>query len=77
MSKYYYIVVVLITLIPFAYYKLLADVQSPYRLMLLVDGLVVLFTLLYFVEYSLSAFRLDVPKLPRPAGKPGRQAARH
>jgi hypothetical protein len=63
-SKWYYIFVLFVILIPFIVLKLKADFQSFNWLVILVDFTVALMTFLYWLEYSYSAFRFDVRKMP-------------
>lgn len=63
MSKYYYVVVLFIILIPFIVFKLIADFESPNLIVIFVDVAVSLMTILYWWEYARSSFRLDVPKV--------------
>lgn len=63
MSKYYYVVVLFIILIPFMIFKLIADFQSPNLIIIAVDIIVSLMIALYWREYARSSFQLDVPKL--------------
>jgi hypothetical protein len=63
-SKWYYIFVLFVILIPFIVLKLQADWLSQNWLIILVDFTVSLMTFLYWAEYSYSAFRFDVPKIP-------------
>ena len=64
MSKYYYVIVLFIILIPFIVFKLIADFQSPSVIVIPVDVAVSLMAVLYWWEYARSSFRLDVPKIP-------------
>ncbi len=63
-SKWYYIFVLFVILIPFIVLKLRADLQSPNWLVVLVDFTVSLMTVLYWAEYAYSAIRLDKEKMP-------------
>jgi len=69
-SKWYYIVIILIVLLPFLYFKLLNDFAAKNVIMGILDGVVSILTLLYLWEYSFSAVRLDVAELPQPETKP-------
>ena len=63
MSKYYYVAVLFIILIPFIAFKLIADFQEPNVIVLPVDVAVSLMAVLYWWEYARSSFQLDKPKL--------------
>ena len=65
MSKWYYILVVMIVLLPFLIFKLVRDFSSQNAVMIIVDLIVTLLTLLYFVDYARSAVKLDVSRIPR------------
>lgn len=64
MSKYYYVVVLFIILVPFIGFKLIADLESPNLLVIAVDVVVSIMAILYWLAYARSSFRLDVPKMP-------------
>ena len=64
MSKYYYVIVLFIILIPFIVFKLIADFQSPSVIVIPVDVALSLMAVLYWWEYARSSFQLDVPKIP-------------
>ena len=64
MSKYYYVIVLFIILIPFIVFKLIADFQSPSVIVIPVDVALSLMAVLYWWEYARSSFQLDVPKTP-------------
>ncbi len=64
MSKYYYVVVLFIILVPFIGFKLIADLESPNLLVIAVDVVVSIMAILYWWAYARSSFRLDVPKMP-------------
>ncbi len=64
MSKYYYVVVLFIILVPFIAFKLIADFQKPNVVVVLVDVAVSLMAILYWWEYARSSFQLDTPKTP-------------
>ena len=69
-SKWYYIFVLFVILIPFIVLKLKADLVAFNWVVILVDFIVSLMTILYWAEYSYSAFRFDVRKMPEEkAGK--------
>ena len=63
-SKWYYIFVLFVILIPFIVLKLKADLVAFNWVVILVDFIVSLMTVLYWAEYSYSAFRFDVRKMP-------------
>ena len=63
-SKWYYIFVLFVILIPFIILKLQADWLSQNWLIILVDLTVSLMIFLYWAEYAYSAFKLDVRKMP-------------
>jgi uncharacterized membrane protein len=71
-SKWYFVVVISIILLPFLTLKLINDVSLGNSLVTVADFLVALLTLLYFVEYARSNVTMDVPKFlkPTPAGDP-------
>lgn len=69
-SKWYYIFVLFVVLIPFIILKLKADLVAFNWVVILVDFIVALMTFLYWLEYAYSAFRFDVRKMPEEkAGK--------
>jgi hypothetical protein len=63
-SKWYYIFVLFVILIPFIVLKLKADLVAFNWVVILVDFIVSLMTVLYWLEYAYSAFRFDVRKMP-------------
>jgi hypothetical protein len=65
MSKWYYILVVMIVLLPFLILKLVSDFSSRNVLMIILDGIVTILTLLYFIDYARSAVKMDAPKMSR------------
>ena len=69
-SKWYFVVVISILLLPFLILKLANDVSLGNGLVMVADFLVALMTLAYFIEYARSTVTLDVPKFlkPTPAG---------
>ena len=75
LSKWYYIVVVLIVLLPFQILKLINDLSSKNWIMFGVDTLLTILTLFFFAGYALSAIRMDVGKLPPPVSKPAASGA--
>lgn len=64
MSKWYYIVVIGIVLLPFITLKIIADLHAGNWILILVDSGIALMTLIYFFEYARSSVLLDVPKVP-------------
>jgi hypothetical protein len=62
-SKWYYIFVLFIILIPFIVLKLRSDLQTLNWLILLADFTVSLITVMYWGEYAYSAIKLDAPKV--------------
>lgn len=66
MSKFYYVIVLFIILIPFIVIKLISDFESPNLIGIPVDVAVSLMIVLYWWEYARSSFRMDVPKMERP-----------
>ena len=69
LSKWYYILVILIVLLPFQILKLIHDFSTNNLVMFGVDMLIVVLTLFFFAGYALSAVELDVRKL-LPRSKP-------
>ena len=70
-SKWYYVFVLFVILVPFIVIKLKGDllnlqagVQLQDWVVILVDFTVSLMTFLYWLEYAYSAFRFDVRKMP-------------
>lgn len=61
-SKFYYVAVLFIILIPFIGIKLYNDLTPP-NWIVLVDGTVSALTVSYWWEYARSSFRMDVPKM--------------
>ncbi len=64
MSKWYYIFVIGIVLLPFIILKIIADLNVGNWILILVDGGIALVTLIYFFEYAHSSVLLDVSKVP-------------
>lgn len=62
MSKYYYVVVLFIILVPFIIFKLIADFQELNPIVIPVDVAVSLMAVLYWWEYARSSFQFDKPK---------------
>ena len=69
MSKWYYILVLLIVLLPFLTLKIIRDFSPLNIIMMLVDGIITVLTLLYFWDYARSAIKMDAPKMPPPTSK--------
>lgn len=65
MSKFYYVIVLFILLIPFIVIKLISDFESPSLIGIPVDIAVSLMIVLYWWEYARSAVRMDVPKMDK------------
>ena len=63
-SKWLYVFVIAITILPFSVLKVLGDLGVGKTILTAVDLAVSLMTLVYMVEYTRSALRLDVAKLP-------------
>lgn len=63
-SKFYYVAVLFIILIPFMGIKLYNDFNPP-SWIILVDGIVSALTFSYWWEYARSSFRMDVPKMEK------------
>ena len=63
-SKWLYVIVITITLLPFSILKVFGDFESKSILLILVDVAVSLMTYIYLFEYARSSLRLDVAKLP-------------
>jgi len=61
-SKYYYVAVLFIILIPYIGIKLFNDF-NPFNWVFLVDGIVSALTISYWWEYMRSSLRMDVPKM--------------
>lgn len=64
MSKFYYVAVLFIILVPFMFIKIYNDLVSP-SWIVIVDGIVAALTLSYWWEYARSSFRMDVPKMEK------------
>lgn len=62
-SKWYYVIVLFVILIPFMVFKLRADFVQANALITIVDVVVSLMTAFYWAEYARSSVRLDVPKM--------------
>jgi len=63
-SKWYYVIVLFLILIPFMVLKLRADFAQAHWLITVVDLAVSLMTAFYWEEYAHSSVRLDVAELP-------------
>jgi hypothetical protein len=63
-SKWFFILVILIILLPFAILKLINDASLGNFIITSLDVFVSIMTLLFFVEYARSARNLDIPTLP-------------
>lgn len=74
MSKWYYILVILIVLLPFLILKLIADLELGNFIIIIVDSIISVMTLIYFVEYARSAVTLDLPKFSSVAPKAKRKS---
>lgn len=61
MSKWYYILVLFIVLLPFLFLKITADVNLGNSILIIVDSVVAFMTLIFFAGYAQSAINLDVP----------------
>ena len=59
MSKFYYVAVLIVVLLPYMAYKLMADFESPNPIVIAVDIIISIMNVLYLVEYARSAFNLD------------------
>ena len=63
-SKWLYVAVISITLLPFSILKVFGDIDLKNIFLILVDIAVSLMTFIYLFEYARSTLRLDVAKLP-------------
>lgn len=63
-SKFYYIAVLFIILIPYILIKLYADF-FPFNWIVIVDGIVSALALSYWWEYARSSFRMDAPRMEK------------
>lgn len=61
-SKFYYVAVLFIILVPFMVIKLHNDF-NPFNWIFFVDGIVSALTISYWWEYFRASFRMDVPKM--------------
>ena len=62
MSKWYFILVISIVLLPFIFLKIQSDLEVQNHLITSIDIVVSIITLLFFLEYARSAINLDVEK---------------
>ena len=74
-SKWNYVLVILIILLPYIVLKLVSDFNTGNILITWVDIVVALMTFVYYVAYALSTATLDVPK-PQPQNLSGKQNRR-
>ena len=74
-SKWLYVIVLTITLLPFSVLKALGDLELKNIMFTLVDIVVSLMTLIYLFEYARSALQLDVAKLSPSSSKEGRKSS--
>ncbi|MBK9924267.1 MAG: hypothetical protein IPP66_03160 [Anaerolineales bacterium] len=63
-SKWLYVLVLLITLLPFSVLKIAGDIGSKSNILIVVDIAVSLMTFIFLFEYTRSALRLDTQKAP-------------
>ncbi len=75
-SKWFFILIILIILLPFVILKLINDAGLRNIIITAVDVFVSIMTLTYFVEYARSAQNLDVKKLPSSNSKESKKASR-
>ena len=61
MSKWYYILVIFIVLLPFLILKITADVILGNIILIVVDSIISIVTLIFFAGYAQSAINLDFP----------------
>jgi hypothetical protein len=61
MSKWYFILVIFLILLPFLFLKISADVGSGSTILTLFDGTLGIMTLIFFVGYAQSAIKFDNP----------------
>lgn len=61
-SKFYYVAVLFIILIPYMIIKIVNDFD-PFNWIIFVDAIVSALTISYWWEYARSSFRMDVPKM--------------
>lgn len=63
-SKWSYVLVILVTLLPYAFLKIQGDFATGNKIITIIDIAVSLMTFLYLLEYARSAWQMDVPNLP-------------
>lgn len=68
-SKWLYVIVITITLLPFSLLKVFGDLELKNIILVFIDIVVSLMTFVYLFEYARSALRLDVAKLPASSSK--------
>ncbi len=61
MSKWYFILVIFIVLLPFLFLKISADVSLGNSILIIIDSAIGIMTLVFFVGYAQSAINLDTP----------------
>ncbi|MEP7135645.1 MAG: hypothetical protein ABI904_12000 [Chloroflexota bacterium] len=61
MSKWYYILVIFIVLLPFLILKIIADINSGNFLLVIIDSIIAIMTLVFFAGYARSAINFDIP----------------
>lgn len=64
MSKWYFILVIFIVLLPFLFLKISADINLGNTILIIVDSIVGIMTLVFFTGYAQSAIVLDSPTPP-------------
>ena len=74
-SKWLYVIVITITLLPFSVLKVFGDLELKSIFLVVVDITVSLMTLIYLFEYARSALQLDVAKLSPSSSKEGRKSS--
>lgn len=74
-SKWLYVIVLTITLLPFSVLKALGDLELKNIMFTLVDIIVSMMTFIYLFEYARSALQLDVAKLPQSSSKEDRKSS--
>lgn len=65
MSKWYFIVVVAIVVLPFLILKVIGDFNVANMIIIIVDIFLSIVTLIYFLEYARSAIALDIQNARR------------
>jgi hypothetical protein len=76
MSKWFYVGVLFIILVPFMVFKMLDDFTKPEWLVITVDLAVSVVTVWYWAEYARSSFEFDKPSPPEPESGRSKPAAR-